>query len=270
MPLQIDNNEYMHFDCRNSCFPSEVDITSATKAAGVGWVSTMDSGVQLASGRLAIPMDYIQGQWSSYPITHARSSILYSDDHGATWHWPKGGGTHDGDTMTECSLAALPNNTLVMNARDYIGQLQHTVHRATLWSQDEGESWSAPLYNKGLPSPVENGDMILGDRTDKSLGIGKPLLLSHPQSELDRANGTLLMSTNGGVNWAPLMRYSHGCHASSQLVQFKDGTIGVLFDDGGSFPPGYNPLKGDCKNKIQQVVGMNETLVLVKLAPQQQ
>ena len=59
------------------------DISSTTKAPGVGWVSTMDSGVQLASGRLAIPMDYIHGQWSSYPITHARSSVLYSDDHGA-------------------------------------------------------------------------------------------------------------------------------------------------------------------------------------------
>lgn len=46
-------------------------------------MSTMDSGVQLASGRLAIPMDYIHGQWSSYPITHARSGVLYSDDHGA-------------------------------------------------------------------------------------------------------------------------------------------------------------------------------------------
>ena len=55
----------------------------ATKARGVGWISTMDSGVQLASGRLAIPMDYIHGQWSSYPITHARSSVLYSDDQGA-------------------------------------------------------------------------------------------------------------------------------------------------------------------------------------------
>ena len=41
----------------------------------------MDSGAQLSSGRLVIPMDYIHGQWSSYPITHARSSVLYSDDH---------------------------------------------------------------------------------------------------------------------------------------------------------------------------------------------
>jgi hypothetical protein len=57
------------------------DLSASTKASGVGWISTMDSGAQLSSGRLAIPMDYIHGQWSSYPITHARSSVLYSDDH---------------------------------------------------------------------------------------------------------------------------------------------------------------------------------------------
>ena len=58
-----------------------------------------------------------------------------------------------------------------------------------------GETWTPPLYNLDLPSPVENGDMILGAKTPASLGIGKPLLLTHPQSELDRANGTLMMST---------------------------------------------------------------------------
>ena len=67
-------------------------------------------------------------------------------------------------------------------------------------------------------SPVENGDMILGGNTAASLGIGKPLLLTHPQSELDRANGTLLMSTTAGASWEKLLQYSHGCHASSQLV----------------------------------------------------
>ena len=59
---------------------------------------------------------------------------------GLTWQWPKGGGTADGLNMTECSLAALPNNTVVLNARDYMGQLAHTVHRATMWSSDEGAS----------------------------------------------------------------------------------------------------------------------------------
>jgi|EP01047_Picozoa_sp_COSAG01_P030297 hypothetical protein len=229
--------------------------------------------------------------------------------------------------MTECSLAALPNDTLVLNARDYKGQKVHAVHRATMWSSDEGvcpprtlcavlqlllrvrveimglqnigivgksqsvlvminpiiftrtrtlvggciivgETWGPPLYNPGLPSPVENGDMILGARTPPSLGLDQPLLLTHPNSEYDRANGTLLISTTAGRSWEALLQYSHGCHASSQLVQFSDGTVGVLFDDGGPFPRGYDAMKGDCKDKIQQIVGMNETMVRIKLVAQ--
>lgn len=134
-----------------------------------------------------------------------------------------------------------------------------------VWLECTGDTWSRPLYNFDLPSPVENGDMISGVSTPASLGIGKPLLLTHPQSELDRANGTLLMSTTSGVSWETLLQYSHGCHASSQVVQYSDGTIGVLFDDGGAFPKGYSAVKGDCKDKIQQIVGMNETMVQIKL-----
>jgi len=48
--------------------------------------------------------------------------------------------------MTECSLAVLPNNTMVLNARDYMGQLAHTVHRATQWSPDEGTRADHTLF----------------------------------------------------------------------------------------------------------------------------
>ena len=40
----------------------------------------------------------------------------------------------------------------------------------------------------------------------------------------------------------------------------------MLFDDGGPFPKDYNPVNGDCKNKVQQEVGMNETFVLIELS----
>ena len=162
--------------------------------------------------------------------------------------------------------ASTAQNTLVMTARNYLGQLQHTVHRAIMWSDTQGDNWTAPYFCPDLPSPVENGDIILGANTPKSLGIGQPLFLSHPHSEYDRANGTLLMSTDGGARWKQLIRYQPGCHASSGVVQFKDGRLGVLFDDGGPFPKGYNALKGDCKDKVQQEVGMNESFVLIELS----
>ena len=108
-------------------------------------------------------------------------------------------------------------------------------------------SWTEPYFNPARPSPICEGDMILGSHTPPSLGVGQPLLFTHPQSSLDRANGTLLISTTGGARWTPLLTYQNGCHSYSQMVQFKDGKLGIVFDDGGEFPPNYNPAHGQCK-----------------------
>ena len=129
-----------------------------------------------------------------------------------------------------------------------------------MWSEDQGKSWTAPYFNPDLPSPICEGDMILGVHTPTSLGVVQPLLFTHPHSALDRANGTLLMSTTGGARWTPLLTYQHGCHSYSQIVQFKDGKLGIVFDDGGEFPPGYNAASGQCKG-----ITSNQTFVLVEL-----
>ena len=71
------------------------------------------------------------------------------------------------------------------------------------------------------------------------------------------------MSTeqSGGARWTSLLQYHHGCHSYSQLVQFKNGKIGVAFDDSGPFPPNYDPARGQCKPIVQNV-----TFVLIELA----
>jgi hypothetical protein len=94
-----------------------------------------------------------------------------------------------------------------------IGQKTHTVKRAIMWSTNVGQSWTDPYFNPDLPSPICEGDMILGPHTPESLGADQPLFFTHPQSALDRANGTLLMSTTGGARWTPLLTYQHGCHS---------------------------------------------------------
>lgn len=103
--------------------------------------------------------------------------------------------------------------------------------------------------------------MITAEHTPSSLGVGQPLLFTHPQSALDRANGTLLMSTTGGARWNPLLTYQHGCHSYSQMVQFNDGKLGIVFDDGGPFPASYDPQRGQCKG-----ITSNQTFVLVELS----
>ena len=123
-----------------------------------------------------------------------------------------------------------------------------------------GKSWSAPYYNPDLPTPICFGDMVLGAHTPASLGVGQLLLFTHPNSALDRANGTLFMSTTGGARWTPVLTYQPGCHSYSQIVQYTDGKLGIVFDDGGDFPPGYSAASGQCKG-----VTNNQTYLLVEL-----
>merc|ERR1712060_583875 len=106
------------------------------KPPSYGWIAPSFSGAQLASGRLVVCADYIVGQWKPFPYTHSRSGVITSDDHGATWEWQLAG-SPDGEEMNECALAVLPNNTLVMNARNYVGMKDFSVKRAIMWSHDE-------------------------------------------------------------------------------------------------------------------------------------
>jgi hypothetical protein len=199
--------------------------------------------------------------------------------------------------MNECAIATLPNNTLVMNARNYVGQADFTVKRAIMWSHDEGDSceWHldrhvqkqplrfvcaamshwlqsrvllaprvigiGPYLNPDLPDPVVQGSMVAGDHTPASLGVGEPLFFTNAHTELDRANDTLMMSTSGGLHWEEVFQIQHGCSEYTGLVQFKDGRIGAGFDDGGPFPSNYQPMRAQCK-----VPATNETFVLLELS----
>ena len=263
MLLTRNNSELLltYTDDHGASWAKPSDITAATKPAGYGWIAPSFSGTQLRSGRLAVCADHIVDQWTAYPITHTISSLITSDDHGATWQWqPKG--SPDGYEMNECAIASLPNGTVVMNARNYLGQANHSVKRALMWSHDEGVSWSAPYLNPDLPDPIVQGSMVAGSHTPLGLGVGQPLFFTNAHSEWDRANDTLMMSTTGGATWQPLLRLQHGCSEYTGLVQFKDGRIGAGFDDGGPFPAGYKPGRNQCK-----MMTNNETFVLVELTP---
>ena len=59
-----------------------VEITRDTKRANWTWYATGPGiGIQLRNGRLIIPCDHAEAagrQWFSH--------VIYSDDHGASWH----------------------------------------------------------------------------------------------------------------------------------------------------------------------------------------
>ena len=140
-------------DNHGASFAPVCDITRTTKPAGMGWLANTFSGVQFHSGRLAICTVYLEHQTIAYPITHSRAALLVSDDHGQNWQFLLPG-SPDGAEMSECAIAQLTNGTVVMNARDYLGQRNYSVNRAIMWSDSEGTNWSKPYFAPDLPTPI--------------------------------------------------------------------------------------------------------------------
>lgn len=132
-------------------------------------------GLQLPSGRLIIPMH-------GDPNTcHA----VFSDDHGETWQQ---GGNGGGD---ECQMQRLLNGTLIAVSRPAGGKGDNTI----AYSHDEGLTWTTPLPNKDLLSP------IAGCETSILAHPNGKLYHSGPESRLLRINMVVKVSDDQGLTW---------------------------------------------------------------------
>ena len=195
------------------------------------WIAPSFSAIQikhhaLHRGDLVACLDYsnLPGHKGGGPVE--RSGTLISIDHGKSWI--VGATNITGD---ECAIAELANGTLILNARDYINQSSHTVHRSVAYSHDGGRSFSEVQFPATLPDPVVEGSMIFGVATPPGLGVGTPLFFTNPNSFLARKDITLKMSTDGGLIWSRVHLVQKGCGMYSSVIQFEDGSIGVQWDD---------------------------------------
>jgi hypothetical protein len=118
------------------------------------WIAPSFSAVQLKYnkehlGDLVACLDYsnLPGHEGGGPVE--RAGTMISSDHGKSWS--KGATGVIGD---ECAIAELPNGTIVLNARDYVNQSAHTVHRSIAWSHDGGRSFTPVFFPETLPDPV--------------------------------------------------------------------------------------------------------------------
>ena len=71
----------------------------------------------------------------------AFSFAIYSDDNGDNWTWADGHAYDVGPSTGECQIAPAPNGSLIMRTRTG----RHTPP-AFSWSNDNGTSWSKPLF----------------------------------------------------------------------------------------------------------------------------
>ena len=139
------------------------------------------------AGRLLVPAHF-----GAYKF----DVVWYSDDHGATWTVaapPLPG-------LDEVAVAALPNGTLLLNARtDHLNA--SCACRAVSASHDGGATWELPLrFDATLIEPVCQGSLTVLAPL-RSAGGGAALFFSNPASTTERVDLTVRRSDDGGGSW---------------------------------------------------------------------
>jgi hypothetical protein len=103
------------------------------------WYVMNDRMIQLSTGRLVVPVSHMPKDAGTYEGDRNLGLCLFSDDGGGTWKRSRvPARLDDGRGMAEPCVAEVGGNRLLMLARTGSG----CHYRA--WSEDGGDTWSAP------------------------------------------------------------------------------------------------------------------------------
>ena len=200
--------------------PEDITETVIDVSADCRGITGPGVGVQMESGRLAIPLglgaEKIEGM------------IVYSDDHGETWH--AGGRTRS--TCTEIQVVELSDGKLRLDMRNSGPEEKPKHCRYYAISSDGGKTWSEPVKDPGLVDVVCQGSILR--YPFKVAGQDKyPVLFANPASHYrNRINMTVRLSYDDGQSW-PVARTVHpGPSAYCCLAALPDGSIGLLYEGG--------------------------------------
>jgi len=193
------------------------DITrSVTKP---GWEAVMVApgrGIQMRAGRLIFPV-YTRQPDQDY------SHLMSSDDHGKTWRISSPAAR----MVNECQVAELKDGSLMLNMRSY----RKKGCRAVATTKDGGKTWGKLVDDTQLPEPTCQASLIR--YTDVRDGFTRDrLLFVNPANTKKRVNLTIRLSYDEGKTW-PISKVIYpGPSSYSCLTVLKDGTIGLLYENG--------------------------------------
>lgn len=204
------------------------EITAGVKRPGWRWYATgPGAGIALAErrpGRLVVAANHTTA-------TGSGAHLLYSDDHGATWHIGAVDHHTDGRLRPdENAVAELPDGRLYVNARDQGGT--HPATRLDTYSPDGGTRFTAPYRPRPeLVAPVVKGALL------HTTGAACPaLLFSAPDHPRERRHLTVRRSTDSGATWTRDTVVAAGPAAYSDLAMTGPKSAAVLYETGTTKP----------------------------------
>ena len=204
-----------------------LEITSTVKLAQWTWYATGPChGIQLKEGphrgRLLIPCDHIEAVSRKY-----YSHTIFSEDHGKTWEL---GGTTPQDQVNECTVAELPDGTVMLNMRNYD---RSQKSRKVAVSKDGGLTWSDIVADKTLIEPICQASLLSVYAEERGEHM---LFFLNPADENKRQKMTLRISRDDGAAWTGSLVLHQGPAAYSDLTPLSNGNLGCFYEAGQSNP----------------------------------
>ena len=204
------------------------EITTDVKPSNWTWYATgPGNGIQLTrgahKGRLVVPCDHVEAGTKKY-----YSHVIYSDDHGQTWHL---GGSSQNCGTNESTVVELDDGRLMLNMRNMseANRRQHRelIRRAVCFSDDGGLSWKGQHYDETLIEPCCEANIMRYSWPQN--GEKNRILFSNPASS-KREKMTVRLSYDEGKTW-PVAKVLHpGRAAYSSLAVLPDGPICCLYE----------------------------------------
>ena len=204
------------------------DITASVKKENWTWYAfgpchgavTRDGRLLMGANHAVLdPNKGVSGPYFSH--------IVYSDDHGETWHI----GPELGEGTNESSIAAYADGSLLVNMRHiqpHGGEEEHC--RAQAWSSDGGRTFGETVFQRELVDPVCQGS-VLTVMTDR----GEETLMTNAAS-LARERVAVHRSADRGRTWRLERVIEPGPSAYSDIARMSDGSIGVVCEAGDETP----------------------------------
>lgn len=154
------------------------------------------------------------------------STVIYSDDHGATWQRGGNAGTGGG----EIQVAETVDGGLIASMRD--NSFSWSGVRTFSLSADGGATWRAVYTNTGnppsIPDPGCQGNIYRLTTSNDS--NASRLIQANSASSSSRVNMTLRISYDEGATWPASNQVYAAGSAYSSVTKLATGDIGLLFE----------------------------------------
>lgn len=201
-------------------FPDTLHSAFVTSGKGV-----VDADGDILLSACVLERDYPDPMPVPWPI---EAHLFYSKDEGQTWSLQP---EKLFDLADESKLALLPDGRLLVSCRR--PSFGPRGINTAVKGPDGIWHWEGQRLSEGLEANPCNGDILPWEK-----GL---VLHSYIKDRKARTGLTLAVSADGGISWKDILTLQPGAAAYSTMVAFKNGDVGILYEDGTASPDnGYD------------------------------